>query len=81
MERGIQTGSGTDEAQQLLVEPQLVKEAIAEFDRKYESADEGTKRVSERAATDFYGGLKVLRSMAWMVSVTYHWDTVFHVYG
>ncbi len=42
-----------------------------EFDRKYEKADEGTKRVLERAATDFFGGLEQVRKMEWMVHVSY----------
>jgi len=43
--KGIQTGCGLDDGRQLLVEPRLVKEAIMNFDRKCEDADEGTKRV------------------------------------
>jgi len=79
--KGIQTGSGLDEGRQLLIKPRSVKEAIMEFDRKYEKADEGTKRVLERAATDFFGGLEQLREMEWMVIVSYHWNTGSVSYG
>ncbi len=81
LDKGIQTGSDLDEGRQLLVEPRLIKEAIMVFDRKYEKADQGTKRFLERAATDFYGGLQQLRETEWMVIVLYEWDTESVLYG
>ncbi|KAL9627582.1 MAG: hypothetical protein Q9164_007563, partial [Protoblastenia rupestris] len=79
-QRGLQTGLGTDEGQQYLIEPGVVKAAIREFDRVYESADEGTKRVLERAATDHYGGLEEMRGLEWLMLVTFHWDPVLYPY-
>ena len=71
LRRAIHTGRGMDDAgYQYLVEPRLVKEAIHEFDRKYESADEGTRKVLERVAIDHYGGLQEMRETQWLMVVT-----------
>ncbi|KAG8532763.1 uncharacterized protein KY384_002641 [Bacidia gigantensis] len=79
--RGLQTGSGTDEGYQLLIEPNLVKSAVEEFDTQYAAADEGTKRVLERVVADLYGSIEELRQMEWMMLVTFHWNPVSIVFG
>ena len=81
LEGGIQTGSGTDGAYQLLIAPKVIKQAAEAFLVKYESADEGTKRVLERAAQDSYGGLEELRKLDWIVIVCYRWGTTTYVYS
>ena len=49
-----------------------VKKGIEEFDRRYNEADEATKRCLEVVAKDRYGGLEETRELKWIVIVALH---------
>lgn len=67
IDRGLRVATTPIDGGPLLIEPQTVKKAIIEFDKKYEDAEVVMKRRMEREVKDLYGGLQELRGMQWMV--------------
>ncbi|PSN61783.1 hypothetical protein BS50DRAFT_680715 [Corynespora cassiicola Philippines] len=77
----VTIGAGGDEGYICLIEPESVRETLAEFEKAYAEAGVREKRMYEFAAMDLYGGVEKLRETEWMVVVVYHWDTNQYIYG
>ncbi|KAJ4309493.1 hypothetical protein N0V94_008901 [Neodidymelliopsis sp. IMI 364377] len=71
---GFPIGAGGDEGQAVLVPPSYVKLILEMFEKAYAAADARSKCYYKMGALDTFGGLERLRSLEWLIVVSFHWD-------
>jgi hypothetical protein len=71
---GFPIGAGGDEGQAVLVPPSYVKLILEMFEKAYAAADARSKCYYRMGALDTFGGLERLRSLEWLIVVSFHWD-------